>query len=125
MTCPSYVFPVGQTISGVPADVASIQARHLQSVGPLKCGHVYVPPQLNGDLQSPVGIYGGKPLTVVARAYIDSNGYSLSEEIIRSSGVDGMDKYMLGAVGVHQFRPARFLCVPVVGTADIELKYFP
>ena len=76
-------------------------------------------------LQSRVGVYGGRPLTVVARAYIDSNGYSISEEIVQSSGVDGMDKFMLGAVGVHQFTPAQFLCVPVVGTMDVELKYFP
>lgn len=125
VTCPSYVFPVGETVSSSPAGLRSIDAQQLQKIAAPKCGKVYAEPGLRGDLLSPVGAYGGKPLTVVARAYIDSNGYSIQEEIVQSSGVDGMDKYMLGAVGVHQFRPAQFLCVPVVGTMLIELKYFP
>ncbi len=125
VTCPSYVFPVGDALSDVPAGVQTIPARHLQALGALKCGHAYIPPKMHGDLESPVGVYGGRPLTVVARAYVDSNGYSIKEEIVESSGVDGMDKFMLGAVGVHQFTPAEFLCVPVVGTTEIELKYFP
>ena len=65
------------------------------------------PPPLRGDLKSPIGDYGSKPLAVTARAYIDSNGYSIREEI------------------VHQFTPAQFLCVPVVGVTDVELEYNP
>lgn len=125
VTCPSYVFTLDDGVAEVPAGIQTVQAEHLQELAPLKCGHAYVPPRMRGDLQSPVSAYGGRPLTVVARAYIDSNGYSISEEIVQSSGVDGMDKFMLGAVGVHQFAPAQFLCVPVVGTTEVELKYFP
>jgi hypothetical protein len=125
VTCPSYVFTVSETLSSAPAGLRSIEAQHLQKIAASKCAKVYAEPGLRGDLTSPVGAYGGKPLTVVARAYIDSNGYSIKDEIVQSSGVDGMDKYMLGAVGVHQFRPAQFLCTPVVGTMLIELKYFP
>jgi hypothetical protein len=125
VTCPSYVFPVGEKLPSAPAGLRLIAAQHLQKIASPKCGKVYVEPAMHGDLMSPVGAYGGKPLTVVARAYIDSNGYSIKDEIVQSSGVDGMDKYMLGAVGVHQFRPAQFLCVPVVGEMLIELKYFP
>lgn len=125
VTCPSYVFPIGATLSASPTGVPTIQAQHLQSLGSLKCGQVYIEPHLRGDLQSPVGTYGQEPLTAVARAYIDSNGYSIKEEIVHSSGVDGMDKYLLGAVGVHQFAPAQFLCVPVVGEMQIELRYSP
>lgn len=125
VTCPSYVFAIGETLSSAPTGLRSIEAQHLQKIPPLRCGKLYTDPGLRGDLTSPVGAYGGKPLTVVARAYIDSNGYSIKDEIVQSSGVDGMDKYMLGAVGVHQFRPAQFLCVPVVGEMLIELKYLP
>jgi hypothetical protein len=125
VTCPSYVFPVRDSMRNAPAGVATVAAQHLQALPPLKCGRAYIPPKLHGVLQSPVGAYGSRPLTVVARAYIDSNGYSLKEEIVQSSGVDGMDKYLLGAVGVHQFAPAQFLCVPVVGVTEVELKYFP
>ncbi|HMF27238.1 MAG TPA: hypothetical protein VKE42_00615, partial [Candidatus Cybelea sp.] len=112
VTCPSYVFPVGGKLSSAPTGLRSIAAQHLQKIASPKCGKVYVEPGMRGDLTSPMGAYGGKPLTVVARAYIDSNGYSIKDEIVQSSGVDGMDRYMLGAVGVHQFRPAEFLCVP-------------
>jgi hypothetical protein len=126
VTCPSYVFPLDDSTTSVPAGVEAIVAQHLQALGPLKCGHAYTPPQMRGDLQSPVGMnYGDRPLTVVARAYVDSNGYSIKEDIVQSSGVDGLDKYMLGAVGVHQFAPAQFLCVPVVGETEVELKYYP
>jgi hypothetical protein len=125
VTCPSYVFQVSQALSGAPAGVPSVDAQHLQKIGPLKCGSAYLPPQMHGDLESPVGAYGGRPVTAVTRAFIDSNGYAIRQQIVQSSGVDGIDKYLLGAVGVHQFTPAQFLCVPVVGTVDVELKYFP
>jgi hypothetical protein len=125
VTCPSYVFSVRNGALDVMAGAPTIEASHLARLGSLTCGRVYMPPQMHGDLQSAVGDYGGEPLTVTARAYIDSNGYSIREEIVQSSGVAGLDSYMLGAVGVHQFTPAHFLCVPVVGTTEIELKYFP
>jgi len=125
VTCPSYVFPAGETLSGVPAGLRTIEARDLQSLGSLSCGHAYAPARMRGDLESPVGRYGGKPLTVTVRAYIDSNGYSIREEVVQSSGVEGMDQYLLGAIGVHQFAPAQFLCVPVVGTVEVTLRYFP
>jgi|GEM_PF-2739762 len=124
-TCPSYVFPVGEPITDRAAGVRSIEAQHLQKIGPLTCGQAYIEPGMSGDLSSPIGRYGGKPLAVTARAYVDSNGYSIKEEIVQSSGVDGVDKYMLGAVGAHQFAPAKFLCVPVVGVIEVEMKYFP
>jgi hypothetical protein len=125
VTCPSYVFPVGAASSDSPAGAPSIEAHHLQKIDAPKCGRVYAPAQMRGDLESLVGDYGGKPLTAVAQAYIDSNGYSVRQEIVQSSGVAGVDAYLLGAIGMHQFAPAQFLCVPVVGTVDIELKYFP
>lgn len=125
VTCPSYVFPIDDRVLDVIAGAPTVEAAHLQALGSLTCGHVYTPPQLHGDLQGAVGAYGGRPLAVTARAYVDSNGHSIREEIVQSSGVGGLDGYMLGAVGGHEFTPARFLCVPVVGTIDVELKYFP
>jgi hypothetical protein len=80
---------------------------------------------MRGDLTSPAGAYGGGRLVAVVRAYVDSNGYALREELAQSSGVEGWDKFALGAVGVHQFDPARFLCVPVVGQIEIKLTYYP
>ncbi len=123
-TCPSYVSGVGDAVVAVPGGAPTI-AQHLQALGSLKCGSVYTGPALRGQLESAVGAYGGKPLTVVGRAYIDSNGRSVREQIVRTSGIEGFDQFMLGALHEHEFTPAKFLCTPVVSTIDVELKFFP
>jgi hypothetical protein len=125
VTCPSYVFEVAEETVALPTGAPEIHAAHLQSIGPLKCGETYTQPRMRGDLTSPAGAYGGGRLVAVVRAYVDSNGYALREELAQSSGVEGWDKFALGAVGVHQFDPARFLCVPVVGQIEIKLTYYP
>jgi hypothetical protein len=126
VTCPSYVFIVDDRTVSAPDSARSIDAAHLQAIPALKCGRVYTRPELRGDLQSAVSSgYGDHSLVVVARSYIDSNGYSIREEIVQSSGVAGFDAYMLGAMHEHQFAPAKFLCTPVVGTIEVQLKYGP
>lgn len=124
--CPSYVFGVSDQTVNAPEGTRTIAATHLLALPPLKCGHAYIEPGVRQDLQSPVSMgYGNRPLTVVARSYIDSNGYSIREEIVQSSGVVGLDSYMLGAMHVHQFAPAQFLCTPVVSVIQVELEYRP
>jgi hypothetical protein len=125
VSCPSYVFKISDDIDRVETGTGSIDAAHLQAIGPLKCGEMYTDPRMRGDLSSPLGAYGGGVRIAVVRAYVDSNGYVLREDLVTPSGVEGLDKYALGAVGVHQFEPARFLCVPVVGEIDIKLTYYP
>lgn len=125
VNCPSYVLPVGSERVDAPEGTRAIPASHLQALPPLTCGKTYIQARLHGDFESPVGRFGNRPLTVEARSYIDSNGYSAREELVTSSGVAGLDDYMLGAMHVHQFSPAQFLCTPVVSTIDVELKYFP
>jgi hypothetical protein len=123
--CPSYVSVVGDAVFDGPSGTPTIEAKHLQALGSLKCGSIYTGPRLRGELESAVGAYGNRPLTVVGRAYLDSNGHSIREDIVRSSGVEGMDTFLLGALHEHEFTPAKFLCTPVVSTLDVELKYFP
>ena len=123
--CPSYVFELSRDTVDAPPNVAGITAKHLQALGALSCGHVYTPPRLHGQFQSAIGDYGNKPLTVLGQAYIDSNGYSVREKLLQSSGVEGVDQYELGAIHEHQFTPATFLCTPVVSTMEVELHYFP
>ncbi len=125
VSCPSYVFPVSTATLNVPPGVSGIAAQHLQALGSLPCGHVYVPPSMHGQFQSAIGKYGNRRLTVVARAYIDSNGRSVREELLTSSGVEGVDQFELGAIREHQFMPAQFLCTPVVSTIDVEMHYSP
>lgn len=123
--CPSYVFELPANTVNAPPDVPGIAAQHLQALGSLSCGHVYTPAEMHGQFQSAIGDYGNKRLTVLARAYIDSNGYSIREQLLQSSGVQGVDQYEIGAIHVHQFTPAKFLCTPVVSTIDVELHYDP
>lgn len=124
-SCPSYISGVGDATFGGTGEPSTIVAQHLQALGSLKCGNVYVGPEVRGQLESAVGAYGNQPLTVVGRAYLDSNGHSVREDIVHSSGVEGMDAYLLGALHEHEFTPAKFLCTPVVSTIDVQLKYFP
>jgi len=124
-TCPSYVFGVSDDEQQAGSHSHALSATHLQALGALPCGQAYLAPQMRGQLEAQGGAYGGRPLTVVARAYLDSNGYSLREEIVESSGVTGMDQYAEGAMHEHQFTPARFLCSPVVSTIEVEVKYVP
>jgi hypothetical protein len=125
VSCPSYVFEVPSQTVGAPPNTPGIPAQHLQALGALSCGRIYIPPDLHGQFQSQIGAYGNKPLTVLGRAYIDSNGYSMKEKLLRSSGVQGVDQFELGAMHLHQFSPAKFLCTPVVSTIDVELHYTP
>jgi hypothetical protein len=125
VTCPSYVFSAGARTVDEPVDAPVMAAQHLQALGLLKCGRVYTAPGKRGELEAPVAAFNGRTLTVVVRAYLDSNGYSMREDVVRSSGVQWMDQFTIGAVHVHQFAPAQFLCTPVVGTLDLEMQYGP
>jgi hypothetical protein len=95
------VFELSPTTVNAPPNVPGIAAQHLQALGPLSCGHVYTQPAMRGQFQSAIGDYGNKRLTVLARAFIDSNGYSIREQLLQSSGVQGVDQYELGAIHVH------------------------
>jgi hypothetical protein len=123
--CPSYVFPIGNDPTPFRIDSGATVARHLQSLGKLACGQIYRSPDLHGDLTLPIGGYGGRPVSTTLRVYIDSNGHAISEKMMQSSGVAGVDDYALGSIQLHQFLPARFLCTPVVGELLVQINYIP
>jgi hypothetical protein len=125
VVCPSYVFPMGNDPTPFRIDSGATVATHIQSLGKLACGQIYRSPDLHGDLQFPIGGYGGRPVSTTFQVYIDSNGHAISEKMMQSSGVAGVDSYALGAIQLHQFLPARFLCTPVVGEMLVQLRYIP
>jgi hypothetical protein len=43
----------------------------------------------------------------------------------QSSGIAGIDDFALGAIQLHQFLPARFLCTAVVSELLVRLDYEP
>jgi hypothetical protein len=124
VTCPSYVFPVGEPLASGESG-AVVAATHLQSLGKLPCGQVYRPIGFGEDFGSLTGRYGNRPHSVRYHAYVDSNGRALREVLLQSSGVPGVDAAALGDIQIYAFKPAQFLCTPVVGEVVIEMDYNP
>jgi hypothetical protein len=124
VTCPSYVFPIGEPLAS-QGSAAVLTATHLQSLGMVPCGAVYRPVRFGNDFGSLIGAYGNKRLSVSYHAYVDSNGRALRETLLQSSGVAGLDAAALGEIQQGDFKPAQFLCTPVVGEIDVELDYVP
>jgi TonB family protein len=125
VTCPSYVFPVGEAISGAAGDATVLSATPLQTLGHLTCGAMYQEPSAPGDAGGLIGRYGNRPLSVELRVYVDSGGRAIRQQVLSSSGVEGVDAAALGIVTQQQYRPAKFLCTPVVGELRIRLEYQP
>lgn len=128
--CPTVVSPVepyDQAQQGAPpamAGVAPLHAAFLQPLPALTCGGAYRDPQILG--QGPlVGHFGDERRTTVVKVYIDSNGLPLKETIEKSSGVDGLDDAAIGGVQRSRFKPAEFLCTPVVSEMLIDMDYVP
>ncbi len=125
VTCPSYVFTVGEALASGGSGGTVVPAAQLQSLGRLQCGQVYRPVRFGEDFGSLTGQYGNQPHIVRYHAYIDSNGRALREVLLQSSGVAGLDGAALGDIQIYIFKPAQFLCTPVVGEIVIEMDYNP
>lgn len=125
VACPSYVFPLDDPVADAPSGVATIEAKHLQSLGKLACGAMYRPPGGGSNDLGVMGPFGNRPLSVEYRVFIDSNGRDVGQKLIASSGVDALDAAARGNLQNHQYTAAQFLCTPVVGEIDIRLDYGP
>ena len=125
VTCPSYVFPIGDTLSGSPDGAPSLAATHLQSLGKLACAKMYRPAESGKDAGGMIGHFGNQPLSTEYRVFVDSNGHAAGEKLLASSGVEGVDSSARGDLQGHQYVPAQFLCTPVVGEVDIRMDYVP
>lgn len=128
--CPTVVSPVvpyDATRQGAPPALAGVRPLHaafLQALPALTCGGAYRDPEILG--QGPlVGHFGDQRRTTVVRVYIDSNGLPLKETIEKSSGVEGLDDAAVGGVQQARFKPAEFLCTPVVSQMLIDMDYAP
>jgi hypothetical protein len=125
VTCPSYIFPIGEPLESQESGAPVLTAAHLQALGKLACGKVYQPIRLGADFGSLVGQYGNQAHAVTYDAYIDSNGRALREVLMQSSGIPDLDAAALGEIQQANFRPAQFLCTPVVGEIELNQEYFP
>lgn len=130
--CPSFVTPT-LTASELKVDRLHpsvsqsdrAEARYLQPLPALPCGSVYTPAEEKRSPEPIVGHYGDRPLSADVKVYLDSNGMVVDSEIQRSSGVDTVDEAAFSAVQSATYRPATFLCTPVVSTQRITVQYTP
>jgi TonB family protein len=111
-------------LPSIGSDVVPIAATYVQALPALACGHVYSGPEIQS--QGPlVGFYGNDVHTAVVHVYIDSNGTPARTSIERSSGIAGLDAAAIGGVQQGKFKPAEFLCTPVVSEMSIDMRYRP
>lgn len=125
VTCPSYVFPVGDHVADIPNGVQPIAATLLQSLGKLPCGNVYRPADVGRDPGGVIGHFGDRPLSTKYHVFVNSNGHAVEATLVSSSGVEGVDAAALGSVEQAEYEPAQFLCTPVVGELVVRMDYVP
>ena len=132
--CPSFVKPVvpvhdlGPGVPAVPAVSATFEhlnARYVEKLPALSCGAPYTSLEMKNAFSPLVGHFGDRPLSAEVEAFVDSNGFVVKTEIHHSSGVDGIDEAAIAAVEFSTFRPATFLCTPVVGAQLVTIDYAP
>jgi hypothetical protein len=128
MTCPSYVFRAGSAPSsdGITASgLNAVTAAFLEKLPDMPCGKAYTEPSVQKGFDSPVGFYGYQRRSTVLHVFIDSNGLQVRSSIKSSSGVPGLDDAAYAGVQYTRYRPAQFLCTPVVGEIDMQMDYSP
>ena len=98
----------------------------LQPLPKLTCPKVYEGASIAKEPYTQwISQYGDRQRSAVVRVYLDSDGLPLREKLVRSSGVDGIDQTAI-ANSMHTiYRPASFLCSPVVSVFYFELTYDP
>lgn len=100
-------------------------ARFLQKLPPLSCGSVYTYASTKHTYEPLVGRYGDLRKSVEVEVFIDSNGSVVDTRIWNSSGVEGLDDAGLAGAQRSSFKPAAFLCTPVVSISILQFDYQP
>jgi hypothetical protein len=129
--CPTVVQEVhsmqGKLASGKDApsfaNVAVTPAAFKQDLPPLDCGSTYIAPQLLDREGPDIGHFGDRPLKVVIHVYLDSAGHPSNATLETSSGVEGVDDVAVAGAERSHYKPAKFLCTPVVSELTYEMDY--
>lgn len=127
-TCPSVVRAIRPWISAGSAPRLGSAARtltpvYLQALPALSCGKTFTAPELTKDGTADISRFGNAYRSAEVLIDVDSDGRVVHAKIYRSSGVDGIDASALSAAEHSGFKPATFLCVPVVSQFLFRLKY--
>ena len=107
------------------ADSPRLDAKFQQALPPLPCGAVYRPAAIVRAGTFYGGAFGLKSRSAVVMIALDSRGQLVKVRLIRSSGVPQIDENLIASAESTTFRPAMFLCTPVVGEYTMVGNYNP
>lgn len=131
VTCPTYVRAVSvwkpdsaNDHIAPPAESDVLGATELQKLPALSCGDVYTQARyVKGSGNVHVGFYGNSQKMASVHVFLDSNGNVVKAYLYKSSGVAGVDAAALGSAEKSTFKPATFLCTPVVSDYLFRFGY--
>jgi hypothetical protein len=105
------------------AGAAVTSAAFKQDLPALDCGYAYVAPVLLSREGPDIGHFGDRPLTTTIHVYLDSAGHAVNATLEKSSGVEGVDDVAMAGAEQSHYKPATFLCTPVVSEMSVEFDY--
>ncbi len=94
------------------------------SLPALPCGKTYTDAQVTHAFQPP-GIRVDKTYTVQVGVFIDSEGHPVDTWIYKSSGMDDADALARASALQSQYKPATFLCTPIVSAYLFRVDFAP
>lgn len=109
-----------------PYSVESLQAQFKMDLDPVKCDQPSGKPAPLESISEEYDFYDPsvvKNPRVEGRVDIDSDGNPINVELTQPSGVVSLDAYVRQWYGSHKYRPAKFRCIPVVGSYFFEVTY--
>jgi hypothetical protein len=107
------------SMAGAPVTPATFK----QALPPLDCGTAYRGPVLLSREGPDLGDFGAKPLTAFVHVYLDSAGHPINPTLTQTSGVEGIDDWAMAGAEQSHYKPAQFLCTPVVSEMTVEFDY--
>jgi hypothetical protein len=107
------------SLAGAPVTPAIFK----QDLPPLDCGAAYIPAELLDREGPDIGHFGDRPLTTVVHVFLDSEGHPMNATLERTSGVQGVDDIAVAGAERSHYKPAKFLCTPVVSQMSIDFVY--
>ena len=106
-------------------DPPRLDATFQQALPPLPCGAVYRRTKVLHAGTVYGGDFGLKSRSAVALVALDSRGNSASVKLLKSSGIAQFDQNVLAAAESTKYRPASFLCTPIVSEYIFVGQYSP
>ncbi len=114
---------VGKQLFG--AGSPRLDAALQQALPPLPCGAVYRQATIARAGRFYGGDFGLKSRTAKVMVALDSHGNLASVKLVQSSGISQIDQNLLATAESTRFRPAMFLCTPIVSQYLMVGNYSP